>query len=92
MHEHNVFFCSIILNVFAVQFLDSKSQANSDEYLLVIMMLVIMIIDSRLHECTMYINPFLPTVAFKICYPRDAVSRTANVERNGGQKWVNTAV
>ena len=21
--------------------------------------------------------------------PRDAVSRTANVERNGGQKWVN---
>ena len=22
--------------------------------------------------------------------PRDAVSRTANVERNGGHKWVNT--
>ena len=34
------------------------------------------------------INPFMPTVAFNICCPRDAVSRTANVERNGGQKWV----
>ena len=35
------------------------------------------------------INPFMPTVAFNICCPRDAVSRTANIERNGGQKWVN---
>jgi len=34
-------------------------------------------------------NPFLPTVAFNICCPRDAVSRTANFERNGGHKWVN---
>ena len=24
--------------------------------------------------------------------PRDAVSRTANVERNGGHKWVNKQV
>ena len=24
-------------------------------------------------------NPFMPTVAFNICCPRDAVSRTANV-------------
>ena len=24
-----------------------------------------------------------------MCCPRDAVSRTAHVERNGGQKWVN---
>ena len=24
--------------------------------------------------------------------PRDAVSRTAYVERNGGQKWVNVSV
>ena len=52
------------------------------------------------------INPFMPTVAFNMCCPRDcvcwhnggtsgapimpraAVSRTANVERNGGHKWV----
>ena len=34
------------------------------------------------------LNPFLPTVAFNICCPRDCVSRTANVERNGGHKWV----
>ena len=26
---------------------------------------------------------------FLICCPRDAFSRTANVERNGGHKWVN---
>ena len=42
------------------------------------------------------INPFMPTVAFNICCPRDAVSRTANVgtwlrKRNGGKKWVNWA-
>ena len=37
-------------------------------------------------------NPFLPTVAFNICCPRDCVSRTANVERNGGQKWVKLNV
>jgi len=37
------------------------------------------------------INPFMPTVAFNICFPRDCVSRTANVERNGGQKWVKGA-
>ena len=24
--------------------------------------------------------------------PRDAVSRTANVERNGGHKWVNSVI
>ena len=24
--------------------------------------------------------------------PRDAVSRTANVERNGGKKWVNSSL
>ena len=30
----------------------------------------------------------MPTVAFNICLPRDAFSRTANVERNGGHKWV----
>ena len=53
-----------------------------------------------------WLNPFMPTVAFNICcprdcvsrhnvgtrgvpiMPRDAVSRTANVERNGGHKWV----
>ena len=53
------------------------------------------------------INPFMPTVAFNICcprdcvsrhngdtrgapiIPRDAVSRTANVERTGRHKWVN---
>ena len=31
------------------------------------------------------LNPFMPTVAFN----RDAVSRTVNVERNSGHKWVN---
>ena len=41
------------------------------------------------------INPFVPTVAFlqlrsNICCPRDAVSRTANVEHNGGHKWVKS--
>ena len=54
----------------------------------------------------MAFNPFMPTVAFNICcprdcvsghkggtrgapiMPRDAVSRTTNVERNGGHKWV----
>ena len=35
------------------------------------------------------INPFMPTGAFNICCPRDAVSRTANVERTGRHKWVN---
>ena len=34
------------------------------------------------------IKPFMPTGAFNICCPRDCVSRTANVERNGGHKWV----
>ena len=29
------------------------------------------------------------TVASNICCPRDAVSRTANVERTGRHKWVN---
>ena len=33
-------------------------------------------------------NPFMPTGAFNICCPRDCVSLTANVERNGGHKWV----
>ena len=33
-------------------------------------------------------NPFMPTVAFNICCPSDCVSRTANVERNGGNKWL----
>ena len=28
----------------------------------------------------------MPTGAFNICCPRDAVSRTANVERTGGHK------
>ena len=36
----------------------------------------------------MGINPFMPTVAFNICCLKDCVSRTANVERNGGHKWV----
>ena len=27
------------------------------------------------------VNPFMPTGAFNICCPRDAVSMTANVER-----------
>ena len=35
------------------------------------------------------INPFMPTGAFNICCPRDAVSRTANVESTGRHKWVN---
>ena len=29
---------------------------------------------------------------FHMCCPRDCVSRTANVERNGGHKWVKIAV
>ena len=32
----------------------------------------------------------MPTGAFNICCPRDAVSRTANVERTGRHKWVNS--
>ena len=35
------------------------------------------------------INLLMPSGAVNICCPRDAVSRTANVERNGGQKWVH---
>ena len=35
------------------------------------------------------IKYFMPTVALNICCPRDPVSRTAYVERNGGHKWVN---
>ena len=31
----------------------------------------------------------MPTGAFNICCPRDAVSRTANVERAGRHKWAN---
>jgi len=34
------------------------------------------------------VNPFMPTGAPNICCPRDAVSRTANVERTGWHKWV----
>ena len=34
------------------------------------------------------LNPFMPTGAFNICCPRDAVSRTANVKRTGRHKWV----
>ena len=37
------------------------------------------------------VNPFMPTVAFNICCPRDAVSWIANVERNGGHKCVKSA-
>ena len=58
------------------------------------------------HFTNLKLNPFMPTVAFNICcprnwvsrhnggvadapiIPRDAISRTANVERNGGHKWV----
>ena len=35
------------------------------------------------------VNPFMPTGAFNICCPRDAVSWTANIERTGRHKWVN---
>ena len=38
------------------------------------------------------LNPFMPTVAFNISCPRDCISRTANVERNSGHKWVNENV
>ena len=38
------------------------------------------------------VKPFMPSVAFKICCPGDAVSRTANVERNGGHKWVKLEI
>ena len=34
------------------------------------------------------VYPFMPTVSFYICCPRDAVSRTANVERSGGHERV----
>ena len=33
------------------------------------------------------INPFMPTGAFNICCPRDAVSRSANVELTVRLKW-----
>ena len=36
-------------------------------------------------------NRFLLTYLCPPLRPRDAVSRTANVERNGGHKWVNPA-
>ena len=41
-----------------------------------------------IHSGMKHINPFMPTVAFNICCPRECVSRTANVERIGGHKWV----
>ena len=35
---------------------------------------IIILINNALH------NPLMPSGSFNICYPRDAVSRTANVE------------
>ena len=46
-------------------------------------------IPTKFVSYTTVINPLMPTGAFNICCPRDAVYRTANVEHNGGQKWVD---
>ena len=47
------------------------------------------LIFSRILSAVFFLNnPFMPTSAFNICCPRDAVSRTANVEHTGRHKWV----
>ena len=44
----------------------------------------------KIHESIIVSEGFKGGTRGAPIVPRDAVSRTANVERNGGHKWVNT--